>query len=342
MPASRPQNVPLPVVQPSHSYTFQAADLARVFVGPLLVVLAFALILRLGARQNLLPAPKPFLDADQTILASKVLPSELATPAQVVLIGDSSCLMDVSALQLQNQLARPVLNLGTLSYLDLGSFGRILTNYFRHAGSNPVVVVLLMHPEALRRPAASDYHVALLDSLLGGLDFSPPDQAPVGSWVGVDIFRGRILSRVQPMPLTGGYARRYGFTWDLADHLARNLGSAIDPGRFDPKAYRGSTEYRLAAALESHSRAFRSAVPAKIRLVVGITPIPASLVSTAFEETHRALLDRWISWMQPASGLFELPATFPDEQFASATHLDSRGVETFTTLLAKSLAPHSK
>ena len=77
-----------------------------------------------------LPDPLPILDMDRTILLHQAKASTGKHDAEIVLIGDSSCLMDISTTGLAEQLGRKVLNLGTLSYLDITDFALILEHYF--------------------------------------------------------------------------------------------------------------------------------------------------------------------------------------------------------------------
>ena len=119
-----------------------------------------------AAALRLLLAPRPALDTDRTILIHQVEASRARQEAEVVLIGDSSCLMDISARQLGQGLGRPVLKLGTLSYLDLNAYALLVREYARANPGRLREVVLLMHPEALRRASPEPYYVQTLQALL--------------------------------------------------------------------------------------------------------------------------------------------------------------------------------
>src|SRR5881397_1860673 len=99
----------------SHLYQFQRKDLLQFIGGPVAALVVFALLLHGGAAVGLLPAPRPALDTERTILLHQAQASRAPHNAEILLIGDSSCLMDVSARQLSEQLGRPALNLGTFS-----------------------------------------------------------------------------------------------------------------------------------------------------------------------------------------------------------------------------------
>ena len=200
-------------------------------------------------------------------------------------------------------------------------------------------MIVLQHPEALRRIGPESYYTNLMQHLLAGADFIPRTSVrDEVAWVlGLDIFRGRILSHVIPTPLPGDFGRRYGFSDDLDDYLTAHQGSAIDPGR---QPLRGSTEYRLAAGMESASRVFRQAVPAGVKLLVGITPVPETLAGPRYPETRDRLLAQWGTWLKADAVLKELPPSLPDDDFAKSTHLNDEGVRIYTETLARVLAPY--
>src|SRR5687767_15988289 len=122
--------------------------------------------MHLAALFHVLPRPRPTLDVDRTILVHQVEASRSRQDMDVLLIGDSSCLIDVWAPQLTREIGRPVLNLGTLSYLDLNAYGTLLRLFTAANPNSPKAVVLLMHPEALRRPTAEPYHTKLFEALI--------------------------------------------------------------------------------------------------------------------------------------------------------------------------------
>jgi len=324
----------------SHEYDFALADLPELFGWPLAPVVLFAAAMHLGASLNVLPSPRPTLDIDRTILLHQAQASRSRHAADVLFIGDSSCLMDVSAKQLAASLPRKhqVLNLGTLSYLDLPAYARLLQAYVAANPGRLRTVVLLMHPEALRRASPTEYHVALLHSFYAATDLRDPASSMLVSCLGGDIFKARLLSRALPLPLTGNYGRRYGFTHDLWQYLSENNGSAVDPGQFDRRSASGNAEYRLSPKLELASQAFKAAVPAGVKLYVGITPAPESFVMPNYRQQNSEMLREWSQWLGADGVLEKLPAILPDDLFASTTHLNERGARLYADLLAHMLS----
>jgi len=321
----------------SHTYEFSPSDLLPLLVSPLLVVAGFALAMHGGARMGLLPAPRPTLDTDRTILIHQADASRQSNAASLLLLGDSSCLMNVAARQLTAELRQTVLNLGTLSYLDADAHGRLLREY---AAANPGrlrTVVLLMHPEALRRTGAESFHLAIFTNYLAGTDHHRRESVTgqFNAWSGLDICQGRLVARFRQTPLAGRLGRQHGFSRDLEKFLTWSQGSLPE---LDSAPLVGSAEYRLAASLENGARQFKAALPPGVKLFVGLTPVPEQLAGRDFAVTHAEILRRWGAWLGADAVLTNLPATLPNENFARSTHLRPQAVPDYTTALAKSLA----
>jgi hypothetical protein len=326
---------------PSHEYRFTSRDLAAALAPAAGGVLALAAVLHLGARLDLLPVPVP-ADLDHTVLAEKARLAAAGHDAVLILSGDSSCLMDVDALELGGLIETSVLNLGTLSYLDLHAQGELLSRHFE-AGppeqNPPATVLLLMHPDTLRRSAAeTDYEEYLM------AQFSPDPSARLQparneweAWLACDILRQRVVQPWIPTLLGGRFAVVYGSNRGASRHLHRHYGSLIDPTLFDPAIEAGSREYRLHPRLEEEGRAFRLSVPDRVRLIAGITPVPATLAGPDHELTARAMLRQLGEWLGAAATLTDVPLTLPESEFATRTHLNRRGAQAFTRELARQL-----
>ncbi len=325
----------------SHTVEFAPRELLQLVAAPLVPVLLFALVMQAGARFGLLPAPRPALDVDRTILIHQAESSRARSGAEVLLLGDSSCLMNVNARQLGDALGRRALNLGTISFLDLGVHARLLREFTQANPGQPRAVVLLMHPEALRRAGSEPYPLAVLTHYLAGTDHHRTGTfaGRLNALSGVDVFQGRLLSRALPTPFTNSFGRLYGFTTDLERFMSARVGGAIDPGT---NSATGNAEYRLSATLEKLSRDFRAAVPPKTKLLVGITPVPAKFAGTKYPALRDQMLRDWSAWLQADAALWELPATLPDEQITGATHLKPAAVPAYTEALAAAVRTHFK
>lgn len=324
----------------SHESKFAVSEVVQLIVSILIPAGVFALAMHGGAALNLFPSPRPALDIDRTILLHQAEASRSKQDADLLLIGDSSCLMDVSAQKLGSTLpgGPRVLNLGTLSYLDLTAYASMLRHFTAANPGRPKTVVLLMHPEALRRVAPEEHHVETLNRYYASLDFCEASSSAAVCWMGGAIFKGRLFSRIVPVPLEGAYARKYGFNKDLWHYLSDHAGSAIDPREFIRSSNQGNAEYRLSARLQGTSQTFRAAVPKGVKLFVGITPLPESFVGSDYRQRYPEMLRQWTAWLRADAALEDLPPTLTDDLFASTTHLNESGQPIFTERLAQILA----
>jgi len=325
----------------SHEYEVSGSDLARLAARVAGPVVLFAALMRLGAMTGLWPAPWPALDLDRTILTHQANASRNPNDSEVVLTGDSSCLMDVSAIKLRQQLGgrhRP-LNLGTFMYVGFGGYASMLARYNDVNPGRVRVVVILVHPEMLRGIEPVSNYLLLLSDLYAGTDPSAPSSVhgQLCGLLGLNIFENRFLGRC-PLPLPGQYGRFYGFNLDLNNYMERTRGSAVDPHQYVPAPGQGNAEYRLSPALESACLSFRAAIPAGAKLLVGLTPVPESFAAANYPGKARQIILQCGQWLQ-ADCLTNLPPTLPDALFASTTHLNQQGSVTYTEILAKCLEP---
>src|SRR5262245_2092460 len=212
----------------SHTVEFTAKELIKSISAPLAPVALFALAMQAGVHFGLLPSPRPTLNVDSTILVHQAESSRARSGAEVVLLGDSSCLMNVNARQLGDALGRRALNLGTFSFLDLGTYTRLLREFTRANPGQPRVVVLLMHPAALRRAGSEPYPAAVFNHFLAGTDHHRLETfaGHFNAFSGVDAFQSRLLSRALPTPFTNVFGRFYGFSADLERFMSARDGGA--------------------------------------------------------------------------------------------------------------------
>ena len=73
----------------SHTCECGLNELLRLLGRPLLAVGVFAVMMHGGARWRILPAPRPALDSDRTIVIHQAERSRAPADAEVLLIGDS-------------------------------------------------------------------------------------------------------------------------------------------------------------------------------------------------------------------------------------------------------------
>jgi hypothetical protein len=323
----------------SHSCNFKAREIVWLIVPILLSISVFAAVMHAGARLNVFPKPRPTLDIDRTILVHQADAARTTQDARVVLIGDSSCLMDVSARNLSEQVHESTLNLGTFSYLGLRDYARLLQAHFASTAESRKIIILLMHPEALRRPAPDARYGQMISDYFNGVDHceTATFYHCLCCGLGLEIIRGRFVTRILPQPLRDRYGDLYGFTSGLDRRLTEQRGSLID---MEPKPFSGNAEYRLANSLEMQSRTFRAVLPNGAKLLVGITPVPDTFAPAGYAEQFQSMLRQWSQWLQADVALTNLSSTMPDRFFSKVTHLNAEGVLAYTEQVGRSIAPH--
>lgn len=334
----------------SHEYQTNPRETAPVVLGPILALTFIGALFHMLSQAGALPAPWPILDMDRTILLHQSWAASQRHNAQILLVGDSSCLMDVDTPRLSAILAKPTLNLATFSYVDLESHAHLVNRFAQINPDQLDTVVLLIHPQTLRLGESSTHHTALLRTALSlqstnktlNSTFQPTSPRP---WIrtvdllGVNLVRERLFGRLIPIPLPGQYGRAYGFTHDLWRKLTAQQGSLVDPHTFDPAKTPANTEYRIAPRFQKEAQQFHKICPPNARIAVGLTPLPASIAQPDNDRVYREMLNNLGRWLDADILLTKLPTTMPDAQFATLTHLNAHGRQLFTTLLAEELKP---
>lgn len=326
----------------SHRYELRAVLLATDLGGVFAVFLAIVLLLGGLSLGGFLPDRALLADADSAILSAK---AELASSASVAsgpaiaVVGDSSCLIDIDVPTLRSEGVEAV-NLGTLSYLGIDSFGLLAERFC--GGRTGTRILLVVHPEGLRSATTSPQHRALLEAALSSRLTGPSDLDLAGFVPAVfDGFRDRVLDRWIPTPLRGGLGARYGFTADLRREVVSTGGTLEETAVFDPLVMGPAAgDYRFARRIEGECRAFRARLPQGVRLEVLLSPVPASRALREhphrMKELHRDL-SRWLD-ADPVAP--PMPLVLPDSSFGTPTHLLPLAARDYSRLLAAHLRAH--
>ena len=321
----------------SHTFQVTARGLTHSLFPPFIGVCLLSGLLHLTSFFGLLPPNAPKQDMDHALLWYQVKASR--NVAEVVLVGDSSCLMNVSGRKLGNQLKKSVLNLGTMSLLDLPAFAALAS---RSISLAPRTLVLLVHPDFLMRPGGdidllADFKDLLeTDSQTALVRPSRDSFWDLSSVLGVSLYRTHLETYLRPFPLPGDFGSHYGFNQQLIHFLTS------DGGAVDPRKYRFSGSHppvlEISSRLEKTARLARGQFPERTSLFIGITPIPVSEASPDYQTRYLRSLSTLTLWLSPSAfPLQTLPATLPDAAFASRTHLSESERYPYTELLAHAL-----
>ncbi len=318
----------------SHHYEFSRPDLLRILAIPAAGCITIAVLVRAFAMIPIVPAPRPALDVDRTVIVQQIDASTQAAPAETLLIGDSSCLMNVDATYLSQLSGENVINLGTLSFLGLESFAQLLTNYLESHERPPSQIVLLTHPDFVRKNSTSRAHTEAFNHYLQQEDHSYVSNATwdLRRWLGIHIVKGRLLGRL-PLPLKGAFRDYYGFTTDLMAFMHAHNGSAVDPRTFQEDELKGSSDYRVAKYHSRSSTSMLSILSEQVDFYIGLTPLPQEFVDRAFSQEYEALLADWASLFPGSIVLSGLPPTLDKRHFSTKTHLNESATKDYTQRL---------
>lgn len=323
----------------SHYYLGPAREWIRALAASVTGISVLAALLHGAHWFGLLPPANPTDNTDETLMAFKGQLIRSHHPAEVILLGDSSCGTGVGAPLLRRLLpGNPrVLNLGLYIGFGLDVYGDVLSTHVEHNPGTVRWVVLLVNPQFLMdnsaAPDALDYWQRITQSVRYGQD-------PQRHWLtrasGAGLLKDRLFKRLLHTPISGGGL--YGFTSGLAQYLADHEGSMVDVGKFHPPTHPILDQYTLSPTLEKPSRDFRRHIPAGARLVIGIMPIPESVCPPGYPEQRDPLLLAWNQWMQADHVLTNSPATLSDNCFATRTHPNQAGQRLYTHHVARGLA----
>lgn len=322
----------------SHETLFTLKEAAKVLGAVVVPAILIASVVRLAASAQILPPPWPATDLEHTVLTHQALAARSATLATTLLVGDSSCLMDISADRLMSPSGSTALNLGTFMYVGFPGYATMLTTCLAANPTNVQRVIVLVHPEMLRGIEPVLQYQNFIAKVMSGEDVDDRSSAvaQVRGLFGLNILMNRIGART-PWALPGEYGRAYGFNLDLDAYMGRHNGSAFDPHLYRPGPAQGNADYRFSPSLESGCRILRAAVPPSTQLIAALAPIPESFAPRNYAPRAQRILAEWARALGADQALTNLSAVLPDDAFASTTHLNKRGAEAFTSELARHL-----
>jgi hypothetical protein len=328
-----------------HEYQFTLRDAGRAWL-PILVVLAgIVAVLKLSSLLGLMPAPAAALDPNTTVLAHQARAAQSRNPAEIVLIGDSTCMIGVDAARLSRELPRhpPALNLGLVISFALEDYAELLTDFTAANPGQVRTVILLVTPEKLnhsRSPGDEEFwHRTRL--IAQGSPASAVASEASADALGIRSLRENLLSHVLATPLGGKGAGTayFGFSSEVDAYMTDHHGSLLDFSTFILPRHIPQRNWAFADDLETESRAFGAKIPSGMRLFVGLTPIAQSFCLPNDRTVRLDMLHRWNRWIQADVLLTNLPPSLPDVFFAGPAHLNEAGQRKFTSILAAQLAP---
>jgi hypothetical protein len=251
-------------------------------------------------------------------------------PHEVLLVGDSSCLMNIDTPKLQAELhPLSVLNLGTVSIMPLRSFAQLATDHSSKYRGYPKYIILIINPEMLRQEFAPE------SKFLTPALSSNPEKEPLSAFLQVTRLRtffDQTVRSVIPAPLPGRYRTYYGFDQTFRRFLRENRGSAIDPAIARvPKTQ--SNQFKISEAFRRDALVFRSLIPPNAKVFLVLSPIPVGRDRRNDLAARESLLPE-ISVLLAPDQILNLPPFLHESLFSTTTHLRPEYRDNYTRHLA--------
>ncbi|GEM_PF-1387592 len=333
---SQPQKSPTP----SHDFLYSGADIARVLLASLGGFIAVVLLLHAFNMLGWLPKPVRVEGTEQAMIRRRMLMAKSDAPAAILIVGDSSSAISVKAPLLSELLpGRPaVLNQGLFMFLNFAVYADAATQFIdRHPGQvKMVVMIVTMQKLQVWRTGESGFG-RLWQQLTA--DAEPPaTHDDVHRWLAIPLARETMFNRQLPFVAYGRAERFYGDSCRLKRQFDDYDGTMFTPGWFDRPNNASDYSWSFIDPVRMEAELPHPTFARDIVFVLGLAPVPESVAGTGFGATRNTLLAELGAIMQPDVLLTNLPATMPDGLFATLNHLNPRGAERFTRLLADELS----
>ena len=208
--------------------------------------------------------PVSRIDADFTtaLIATQIDRAERLDFVDILIVGDSSGLMDISPPQLSRELGRDVQSLATIAYAGPKGVASLLSRLSRR-GISPHAIILVFHSAGMpQQPAWETWINLVLDG--------PPAPKARSIWAGALAKLNELMAPVIYRPLEGAYGSYYGSLRSFESFVRSNAGAAVDPR---PRAFHNerpppwccdfeiSPQFRAATAGSSGCRRARRNLP---------------------------------------------------------------------------------
>ncbi len=254
----------------SHYYQFTAHEVLRAILPTALILAALSLGLKSAHRLGWLPEPPAAADPDRAVLAHQARACRGGAAAEVVLTGDSTCLVGVDAPQLSEALAQPLhgrgnhsvhntpptgqeqsssgrefkavraVNLALYIWLDLQDYGELVSHFAEAHPSEVRAVVLLVCPaKLLAVEKGNTEHREFWKRIQNGTRGDSEQFDDGGSLsrrfhaadlAGSRALREHVLSHALATPLHGSGAAQFGFAGEIETYMTRHQGSVLTFG----------------------------------------------------------------------------------------------------------------
>lgn len=264
---------------------------------------------------------------EQTIRAGRLGDVDL------LLVGDSSCLMGIDPQLLANIIDRSVESLCTNGFAGPIGYANLLERYFAR-GNRATTIVLILHPSSLETGA-----VRAWESL------APKENPPIGRLPRlVAEVRASLRKSLGPLadpPLSGWAGVYYGRESTMRNYILDHNGSLVDPH----PVLRGTERvtYHIRPAFSDALEVFGTRLKGRNYRQLMLALMPATEGSGSDDELHHATTRAVLGRIGLEGVILNSRASSPRELFSTSTHLNEGGREDYTkhfaTLVMQDLPP---
>lgn len=296
---------------------------------------AVACVLLFGAWGRWSPAPPEGLYMEEAVIGGQWRRSQTAGPVDLLLIGDSSCLLGVDAAGLQEALGLRTESLCTIGMAGPRSFLSLIERHVARFRNRPHIVIAL-HLQTLQVRTDTELFRELSGLALGPESRSFAESARTKAVsVALQVFgEGGML---------GEAGRRYGSPSAFRAALDAGHGTFPDPTRpqfWVRDAELGPVEPRLSESMATELAALATGLQ---RLDLNeplflATPVPrAQLSKAAAEQRDRVWSEVTSIFGSEPDALLDTPPALPNASFTTPTHLTPAARLDYTKSLARAL-----
>ncbi len=294
--------------------------------------LATVLLFALAAGWSLVSPPIAGFSVEDTVTGGQYQRANTIAKADVLIIGDSSCLMGADAKQLSHLLGKRVTSLCSMADVGAAGFAELYRRYTARHGA-PTTVIVGANPAVLHYGGAHLQTLGYEAWVLHPHGFHSLGRLRRTAY-------NKVLHPVFPPALPGTYGKDYGFPDLLLKELNSHQGSLREPNQYTPPKAPQHHEFVLsddvAQRVTVFGEALRAAPPQ--RLLVWITPVPEALAPGGHNASRDAVAQAYLGHLNtPQAKLLPMAPYLPDDLFANPSHLNARGQDHATRLLADAL-----
>ena len=274
-----------------------------------------------------------------SLISTQIDRAETIRSLDILIIGDSSGLMDISPIILAQTLDRNVETLATIAYAGPRGIASILDRLSAR-NIQPRTIILAFHAAGL--PKLQEWS-SWTDRVVHG----PPK--PISEFNPLKGALGKmndLVSSTVFMPLEGDYGSYYGSSKNFENFIRRNHGGAIDPRPRDQGSDGIVDKLDWCCSFEM-SDIFRSELPIlktaldrfpTATIYILVSPLPNRWATQqGVSNRKKAIFELASSLGLKQSAVLNTPGYMPAIEFVNPTHLHESAIPRFTQLIANEL-----